>query len=271
MVYMPIYRFVFILILLLTSHMSQGQAVVTVLEMQQQQGHQQQNYFLYLSKERVANLNERGQLQELYDLATKTLYVLDHQQKNYRRFNLPKAKAYAEALNAMLTKFEAKLKLLPKVQRKKQTDRLNQFFNGGKANRLMKSEYSAIAKQGQFAGVTCDWYEITQQQALSGQACVANPNSFKHGATLLAMLQSMNEIYSVIIGSAQGRLHLNIANNPMAPLAQLAKIPVSIEGKTSGIKVQLTSVQEINDEMQIFNLPKNFTEFKDNIDTALAR
>ena len=260
---MPVYRSLFILSLLLISHVSQGQVVATVLEIQQQQGAQQRNFYLYLSQDRVANLNEQQQLQELYDRSTKTLYVLDHQQKNYRSFSLPKAQVYADALQAMFRKFEKKLEQLPKQQRQKQLNRLNQFFNGGKAERLIESNYSATKQKGQFAGVSCDWYEITEQQALKGHTCVANPSSIKNGVALLEMLQSMDEIYNLIIGSVQGKLHLNIPNSPMAPLAKLGKIPLSIERQTSGLAMQLVAVQERNVENMIFDLPENFTELKD--------
>ena len=128
---------------------------------------------------------------------------------------------------------------------------------------LVKNEYNAKNHQGRFAGVSCDWYEITEQQALKGHTCVANPNSIKNGVALLEMLQSIDEIYNLIIGSVQGKLHLNIPNSPMAPLAKLGKIPLSIERQTSGLVMQLVSVQELRVENDIFNLPANFTELKD--------
>jgi hypothetical protein len=259
---MPIYRSLFILSLLLISHVSQGQVVATVLEIQQQQGAQQRNFYLYLSQDRVANLNEQQQLQELYDSATKTLYVLDHQQQNYRSFSLSKAKVYVDALQVMFSKFEKKLEQLPEKQRQKQAKRLNQLFNGGNADRLVKNEYNAKNHQGRFAGVSCDWYEITEQKALKGEACVANPNANKNGVVLLEMLQSMNEIYNLIIGSVQGKMHLNIPNSPMAPLAKLGKIPLSIERQTSGLAMQLVAVQELSVESAVFNLPENFTELE---------
>ena len=262
---MSIYRSIFISVLLMISQSGQGQVAATVLDMQQQQGEQQRNFSLYLSQDSVANLNEQQQLQELYDRSTKTLYVLDYQQQNYRSFSLPKAKIYADALQAMFAKFEKKLEQLPESQRQKQTDRLNQFFNGGKDGRLVKSQYTPTAQQGQYAGVYCDWYEIHEQQELKGRTCIANPSSIKNGTALLEMLQTMNEIYSLVIGSVQGKLHLNMPNNPMAPLAKLGKIPLNIERQTSGLEMQLVSVQEVSVETSIFSLPENFTEVIDDI------
>ncbi|MGB1261725.1 MAG: hypothetical protein ACPG52_02350 [Cognaticolwellia sp.] len=267
---MSVYRAIFILFLLLISHVSQGQVVVTVLEMQQQQGKQQRNFSLYLSQSRVANLDEQQQLQELYDRTTKILYVLDHQQQNYRSFSLPKAKVYADALQALFAKFEKKLAQLPEKQRQKQAKRLNKFFNAGNADRLVNSQYSATEQQGRFGGIACDWYKITEQQALKGQTCVANPKALKNGVALLEMLQSMNEIYSLIIGSVQGKLHLNIPNSPMAPLAKFGKIPLSIERQTSGLAMQLVAVRELSVESNLFKLPDNFTELLDGIATPLS-
>jgi hypothetical protein len=264
---MSIYRAFFLSALLLISHVSYSQITVTVLGMQQQQGEQQRNFSLYLSQDRVANMNEQQQLQELFDRQTKTLYVLDHQQQNYRSFSLPKAKVYADALQALFADFEKKLEQLPESQRQKQADRFNQFFNNGKTERIVKSQYNATGQQGQFAGISCNWYEISEQQAIKGQTCLANPSSIKNGAALLEMLQSMNNIYSLIIGSVQGKLHLNMPNSPMAPLAELGKIPLSIERQTSGLEMQLMSVQEIIVENSVFNLPKNFTEVIDDMNT----
>jgi hypothetical protein len=265
---MSIYRSIFILALLLISHAGHGQVSATLLEMQQSQGAQHRDFSLYLSQDRVANLNEQQQLQELYDRASKTLYVLDHQQQSYRTHSLAKAQVYAEGLQTMFSKLENKLKQLPEEQRQKQTDRLNKFFNGGKTNPPVKSQYIATDQQGQFAGISCDWYDIKEQQASKGQTCVADPSSIKNGKALLEMLQNMNDIYNLIVGSVKGELHLNMPNNPMAPLAKLGKIPVRITAQTSELEMQLVSISEVSVERSIFTLPVNFTEVIDDMNTA---
>jgi len=268
---MSIHRLLFILAIVFIPHISQAQVAATMLKMQQEQGAQLRTFTLYLSDSRIANLDEQLQLSELYDRETKILYVLNHQQKNYRSFSLPKAKIYADALQEMFTKFEKQLEQLPESQRKEEAERLNQFFNGGNTDRLEKSQYDLLSKRGEFAGVACDWYEITEEQTFKGEACVANPNAIKNGMGLLEMLQTMNEIYDLVIGAVQGRLHLNIPNNPMAPLAKLGKIPLSIEQQTSGIAIQLQSLQEMVVDTDIFSLPENFTELKEEVNKVSTK
>ncbi|WP_299080500.1 hypothetical protein [uncultured Paraglaciecola sp.] len=265
---MMIFRLLLV-ILLFVSYSSFGQVATTVLDMQLQ-GKNQQDYSLFLSQNHVANINKQQQLQELYDRSSKTLYILDHKQQQYRSFSTAKAKRYADGIQAMFADFEKKIGQLPKDQRAKQIARLNKLFNGGKNTPPVKSQYSATKQQQELAGVGCELYEIYEQEALKGQTCVAEPNAIINGTGLLEMLQTMDSIYTLIVDSVQGKLHLNLPNNPMAPLAKLGKIPLSIERHSSGLSMQLVSVTQSTVDEDFFSLPSGFTEVKDDMNKQPA-
>ena len=239
------------------SPFGQSQIATSILEIQQQ-GKNQQDYYLYLSQDHVANINKQQQLQELYNRASKTLYILDHQQQSYRIFNQEKAQNQANNLQAMLVDLEKKISQLPESQKQQQVEKLNKLLNMGKNLVFVESHYKATNKQEQFAGVSCDWYEIKEQKIRVGKTCIAEPNTIKHGTALLEMLQTMNNIYDLIAESMQGKLQLNLPNNPMAPLAKLGKIPFSIENQNSNLAMQLIGIQETKVRADLFALPSNF-------------
>ena len=135
----------------------------------------------------------------LYDAATHTMTVLDHDKKRYMRMDAETAAAAGAAVSDAMSEVEKQLATLPPEQREAMKQFLPQSVTGATGS-LPVGTARRTGKSDTVAGASCDLVEVTMDGEAMGEACVATKGTSFLGEadqqTLHAMFQDMSKMAS---------------------------------------------------------------------------
>lgn len=235
---------------------------MVVLEFNNLERGEPQHSRLLVTNDTVVTLDDAQHMLSHYSVTDETLTVLDHRNKTYTALNTDSAKALSAQLKKQISTVLAGIKALPQEQQAVATERLKSMFGEASENNT-PTEFTDTGETGQFAGITCRWYTYAHSGTAPGRACLVAPEALAGGNAILNMLQSMSNIYAILLNEQHAELPLPIPQNPMAPLAAFGQLPIRISepasGKRQGLEIELLDIKAVSYDPSVLAIPASYT------------
>lgn len=235
-----------------------------ILELEERDGEEVFPVQMIIGEGRLVAVGEDGEVEMIFDSRSETIYTLDHDDRSYTRLNRENIGALAGQVDSAMAEMRRQLEALPPDQRAMAEQMMGamlgqQGAGGARPERSMR----ATGERGEAAGIACRWYDVLEDRARVGTACVAPADSVPGGRQMVEMMTTMSRIYDELLTQLADTLPMGMPANPILPMTEIDGLPIRSTEQREGeepITITLLAVREQAVDPGIFQLPAGYRE-----------
>lgn len=234
-----------------------------VLTLEERHGDDVEEIRMLVSEGRLASMNEDGEVTMIFVRETGSLITIDHDDRAYLELNRDNVSMMVDEIDRAMQEMRAQLEQMPPQQREMIEQQMGAMF-GETAEAPPERTFSATDEHGSAAGIDCRWYDILEEGAGIGRACVAAHTDVPGGEDMLAMMAAMGEFYDELLSQMAGRVPMMLPANPILPLTDLSGLPIrSVEQRDDdedAIETELLGIERTSVDPALFEVPGGYRQ-----------